>query len=284
MTEACSHATRAAAEPLLGTASVGARYVFVSWPKGQWGPKALETEGLAPLATWGRAFDARHPGKTVIRLFAAPADAASVEARVFPAGLAVRDIPLAELPSRLDAVFEDLEAGRRPPELLPLERTLAVCTHGKHDQCCARHGQAVFRALSAEAATLDATVMETSHLGGHRFASTLIDFAPGEPGRMYGQLTVEDVPSLVDQLVHDRVWLERYRGRVDLGPEAQIVEARALAVGARGPITIERLDEARFEARWTGGALEVEVPRQIFEGIKKCGGPRETWTRPVPPM
>lgn len=282
MHDACSSIAREREEPLLGTASVGQRYVLLSWPKGQWAAKALQAPELTPVTSWAKGHDARYPGKTVLRLFAAPTDAAGVEARIFPVGVRVRGIPLFELPTRLDALFEDLDAGRRPDEVEPCPRTIAVCTHGKHDQCCARYGQALFRALRDRADELEADVVETSHLGGHRFAGTLIDFVPGEPGRMYGRLQASDIDALVQKLSAGEVWLERYRGRVDLVPEAQVAEGVALARGAGNDVTLEPLDAHRWVARWSEDQLEVAMRRLTIQGPKGCGGEEETWSRAVP--
>ena len=277
----CSEMALDSGEPLRGTASVGQRYVLISRPKLQWGENALENPELAPVAGWAKRFDATHAGKTVVRLFAAPFSAKGVEVRLFPAGLRVRDVLLAELPTRLDSLFEEIYAGRTPGDSERCPRTLAVCTHGKHDRCCAEHGQATFRALSAYGDQLGVEVVESTHLGGHRFASTLLDLAIQSPGRMYGRLRSEDIPELVRHLGADRVWLERYRGRVDLGAKEQVVEAEALAAGAAGPLSIERLEDNRFVGRWTGGHVEVEVGEQSFRGLKSCGEDEEVWTRAV---
>ena len=46
-----------------------------------------------------------------------------------------------------------------------------VCTNGKRDRCCARQGANFFRTLQPLAG---ASVWQTTHLGGHRFAPTLL--------------------------------------------------------------------------------------------------------------
>jgi len=84
-------------------------------------------------------------------------------------------------------------------------RELFVCTHGSHDRCCGRFGVQAYRFVETEyggeavgtrgegavagaaegAATGSASpgepirVWRTSHIGGHRFAPTLIDFPEG---------------------------------------------------------------------------------------------------------
>lgn len=280
--ELCSVETLAAGEPLVGTASVGKRYLLISWPKGQWAEKALKAPELAPIVEWAARHDAaRNDGNTVLRLFSAQASPAGLEVRAFPAGVRLIDVPLVEAAARLDALFEDLDAGRPHEDAAPCPRTLAVCTHGKHDRCCAQFGQSAYRALAEAADALGAEVVESTHLGGHRFAATLVDLRPGQPGRMYGRLRAEEMRTLVRHLEDEQVWLERYRGRVDLPPEKQIVEAEALARGAVGDVTIESIGDDAYLARWTGGSCLIRLRIQRFECKKSCGEPPESWTRPV---
>lgn len=79
-------------------------------------------------------------------------------------------------------------------------RDLLVCTHGTRDACCATSGVPLYDRLRA--AQRDATgvapgaprVWRTSHLGGHRFAPTLLDLADG---RTWGHLDEEATDRLL---------------------------------------------------------------------------------------
>jgi hypothetical protein len=65
-------------------------------------------------------------------------------------------------------------------------RDLLVCTHGSRDVCCGKYGYPVYdllRRRRAEAERL--RVWRTSHIGGHRFAPTMIDYPDG---RYWGHL------------------------------------------------------------------------------------------------
>lgn len=264
MSSPCSVEALERGEPLLGSASIARRHVLVSRPKGQWGPAPLKTPELAPLAALGRRLEA-----TTLRLFCA--EGPELEARVYPEGIRLLAPTLEALVHRLDGFFAGTEPG------VPIGPTLGVCTHGKHDACCARFGQAVLKALRDGASDLD--VVETSHLGGHRFAATLIHLIPGAPARMYGYLRPEDAPALVEHLSRGEVWLERYRGRCDLDASGQVAEGRALAAGATDPIEVQALDGRHLEARWEGGRVEIQVESQIFEGRTACGKSPSTWNR-----
>ena len=51
------------------------------------------------------------------------------------------------------------------------ENRFFVCTHGKHDPCCAKYGRPVAAALDHQ---WPERTWETSHLGGDRFAGNVL--------------------------------------------------------------------------------------------------------------
>lgn len=210
---------------------------------------------------------------TTARLFAPPDDSQGLEARVFPLGVRVRAENLDQLIARVRAVVAGDATGEPVPD------TLGVCVHGKHDACCAKLGQGLAGALRAASDRSRLEVVETTHLGGHRFAATALHLVRGGPARMYGQLSADDAGTLLDHLNSGAVWLDRYRGRCDLGPAGQLAEGRALAAGARGPVEVFERGDARWEALWDGGGVTIRVEAQPMEGIKACGGDRERWER-----
>ena len=65
-------------------------------------------------------------------------------------------------------------------------RDVVVCTHGRHDACCGKFGYPVYEWLRREHAEPEKLrVWRASHLGGHRFAPTLVDYPEG---RYWGRL------------------------------------------------------------------------------------------------
>jgi hypothetical protein len=85
--------------------------------------------------------------------------------------------------------------------------TFAVCTHGRHDRCCAKFGiplSCAFRDLVGERA------WQCSHVGGDRFAGNVVVFPYGV---YYGRATPEDVPEIVRRSDAGEVWMPGYRGR-----------------------------------------------------------------------
>jgi hypothetical protein len=85
---------------------------------------------------------------------------------------------------------------------------LVVCTHGKRDRCCARHGRPLYDALRAAAARGE--VWQSTHVGGDRFAGNVVALPHGT---FHGRVAPGDVPGLLKALARGHVDLERYRGR-----------------------------------------------------------------------
>ncbi len=97
---------------------------------------------------------------------------------------------LAEEPDRLSC-FEPYE------EDASRVRNILVCTHGSHDACCGKFGLPVYETLRygyAAASERRLRVWRTSHIGGHRFAPTLIDLPEG---RYWGRLEPEALENLM---------------------------------------------------------------------------------------
>ena len=83
-----------------------------------------------------------------------------------------------------------------------------VCTHGKHDPCCARHGRPLYEALREE---LEPDwVWQVSHIGGDRFAGNLVCLPEG---LYYGRVERETAGALLDEHLAGRISMPCYRGR-----------------------------------------------------------------------
>jgi hypothetical protein len=95
---------------------------------------------------------------------------------------------------------------------------LAVCTHAKHDQCCAVRGRRVVAAL-AEA--FPEETWECSHLGGDRFAGTMVLLPHG---LYYGRMDDADEVDVVNRYLAGRVDERFFRGRSSLPHEVQAAQ------------------------------------------------------------
>jgi hypothetical protein len=124
----------------------------------------------------------------------------------------------------------------------PCEHPLfLVCTHGKHDPCCARYGRPLYEALRDE---LDEDwVWQSSHIGGDRFAGNLVCLPHG---LYYGRVDRETAGVVLDEHLAGRVLLGHYRGRSHHPFHVQAAErwAREQA-GATGidDVTIQSVEQ-----------------------------------------
>lgn len=130
-------------------------------------------------------------------------------------------------------------------------RDIIVCTHGANDVCCGKYGYPIYDRLRARAGESRGKMRlwRTSHIGGHRFAATLMDFPEG---RYWGHLD----PDTAERAVFregDAADLEnKCRGWAALdSPLAQIAERAMLA---------------REGWAWTGYLRSSELLRSGDEG------------------
>ncbi len=93
-----------------------------------------------------------------------------------------------------------------------------VCTNGRRDACCALHGMRVYAELAAQCQT---AAWQTTHLGGHRFAATLVSLPSGA---VYGQLQPEDVSSLLKAHAAGALLLPKLRGLSRLDMVSQVAD------------------------------------------------------------
>jgi hypothetical protein len=138
----------------------------------------------------------------------------------------------------------DLRAGAAAAQPLFL-----VCTHGKHDPCCARHGRPLYEALRDE---LDPDwAWQVTHIGGDRFAGNLVCLPEG---LYYGRVGRGAAGSVLDEHFARRVLLDHYRGRSIYSFPVQAAERSIReATGLTGidDLGLEKVD-------WRNGAWEVE--------------------------
>jgi hypothetical protein len=244
----CSDASLERDDPLTGTAGYGERWFLVEID-GAWGQhaffqsrldpelgralvKRIESAGMRPLAIrrTGRRTDARRDQKHW-RWAVVDARAGSESVRW---GSVDDPTELLDVP---------LDGSSGQPSDVPV---ICVCTHARHDQCCAVKGRPVVTAL---ARLYPEETWECSHLGGDRFAATLVIFPEG---LLYGRMTAADAPTIVEARAHGEVEAAWLRGRTSLTNVVQAAEAFAReSTGDRRIDAFRLVGERRTGDGWT---------------------------------
>jgi hypothetical protein len=200
----CADLSRENGEPLAATAS-RIDYWFLVEYRGLWTRDALPGSGLSDQVKQhlrDQVASVRHGRLLFIRR---PDRRRRPELVAF----AGSSRPGAEGLTRLEfETYEDLRGvDLRSGE--PAEHPLfVVCTHGKHDPCCARYGRPLYEVLRDE---LDPDwVWQVSHIGGDRFAGNLVCLPEG---LYYGRVDRETAGLVLDCHLAGGIHLDLYRGR-----------------------------------------------------------------------
>jgi hypothetical protein len=195
-------------------------------------------------------------------------DVQRVRRFVLPTLDALLALPLAEI---ADGRAELGEAVEQP--------VVIICTNAKRDTCCGRYGLPLYRAL---AGTTDAQVWQTNHIGGHRFAATLVTFPHGI---YYGRMHDREGHDLLDALRSGEMITTGYRGRACLSPPAQAAEyylrqhAGSLALDVFTPPNAAQSDDiwqVRFRTRAGGTSYTATLSEELtpFDVISNSGEPK----------
>lgn len=241
----CADAARARRDTLAGTAPHGLSWVLIEyrggWPTNGFDGLDLEPATKALVFSAARAVRARvllvrrhgrraadGPSRWAVLRFD---DSGAYRQRW---GTWRRDEDLAEIAEALDAPGES----GRPPVVL-------VCSHGRHDTCCAVRGRPVARALSERWPRL---VWECTHVGGDRFAANVVILPDGV---YYGGLDADSSVAAVEEHLSGRVHAEHLRGYTDLFPPQQAAVAAVLRrFGPAGRHDYTVAATSRVENRW----------------------------------
>jgi hypothetical protein len=234
-------------EPLAGTASTVRAFVLLEHA-GSWGVDALRDARLAHdlgprlrqrAAEAGvRVLLVRRPGRPPKRhhtmVFAAYAH---------PERPWLERGELYEKDDVLDLDFEGLRAGRTAGLDRDPGSIYAVCTHGRHDVCCAEQGRPVAKALGA---AHPEDTWEVSHIGGDRFAGNLLVLPHG---LYYGRLDPQSAVALAGSHETGQLDLDHLRGRSGYPMAVQAAE-----VALRRELGETRTDALSLTARSRDGA------------------------------
>jgi Sucrase/ferredoxin-like len=282
--ERCALRAQLRGDPMLGTAFPAARLLLVEQP-GPWGRRALVDSRFdrgTALALEQRTTAAgiriqavrrpgRDPGRRQRRWALADTRSGTETVRW---GTFTRDEELLELP--LDGT-----AGDARDEIVYL-----VCTHGKHDVCCALRGRPVATALNDAAPD---QVLETSHLGGDRFGANVLVLPTG---LLYGRVLPFAATEFVAAAEADEVVGALLRGRIGTPPAGQAALAFAheqLALPRRTDVEVLSVGTFRdglalVRVRTPHGELDVTVAaeRVAVDGLTCSNSSPGTYWRYLP--
>ena len=206
----CSLRSLAMDEPLSATASSVQSWLLLEQP-GPWGAQALRDSRL-PTGLGMRLARLRDDLGVRVLLVRRHGGASSMRRHCYLVSSRAQAqwTEHVRLDSAADVLDLDLAALARG-ERLGLEEVsvpgFLVCTHGRHDPCCAERGRPVAAALAAH---YPKQTWEVSHIGGDRFAANLLVLPHG---LYFGRLTPEAALSVAADYLGGTLGLPHYRGR-----------------------------------------------------------------------
>ncbi|MED5295153.1 MAG: sucrase ferredoxin [Pseudomonadota bacterium] len=259
----CTDLSRQLDDPLPGSGAHAERNLLISWPRAKWQrnlrhasdmPQRLK-DSLDGLAASGRRVNLIHRRDQPDGLH---------EVMLMPERQRLR-LDLDALLAFAEALASgsDLSAW---PSLPQRDDVVLCCTHGKKDKCCARYGFRSYKALAhaVEQQRLPFDVWESSHLGGCRFAASIIVLSPV---RKYGRIDPEHALPMLQAEAQGRRYLPGYRGASALTPVQQCAEVALLgwldehdATSAAGGVQLTLVEDvAGADAGTTADADSVSI-------------------------
>jgi hypothetical protein len=269
----CSDQSLARNDPMYGTASAGFSWMMLELA-GPWGNLAFLESPMIIEPRLGRAVvrRAEAAGMRIAAIRRHGRRSATPRWRWFvahshPTREALYHGEVSDPHEYLDVALDGSDGQTAPGPLV------AVCAHGRHDQCCAVRGRGAVAAITEEFPEL---TWECSHLGGDRFAATMLILPEG---LCYGRVDSTDPPNLVRLYLAGRLDNTFLRGRTSLPHAVQAAQyfAREVSqddrIDAYFPLQVEPSDNAtRVVLQADSGPIEVIVSEQLSDPLlSKCG-------------
>ncbi|OBA96200.1 sucrase ferredoxin [Mycobacteriaceae bacterium 1482268.1] len=265
----CSDQSLARDDPMYGTASAGFSWMLLELP-GAWGHSAFLQSPAVIEPELGRAI-VRRVESAKMRIAAIRKHgrrASTPRWRWFVAHSRAGaealysgevDDPRAYLDLALDGSDGELSA----------DPVVAVCAHGKHDQCCAVRGRSACTAIAAQ---YPEYTWECSHLGGDRFAATMLVLPEG---LCYGRVDSADSAELVRLYLEGRLDNRFLRGRTSLPHAVQAAQHFARdafgddRIDALHPVSVDHGDgEIRVVLDADPGSIEVVLTERLSDPLQ----------------
>lgn len=265
---------------MYGTASAGSSWLLLEL-EGGWGPSAFLQSPSCIDPTLGRAIvrRAEWAGMRIAAIRRHGRRSPSPRWRWFVAKSGVGQHALfhGEVDEAQQYLDIDLDGGDGIRSDQPL---VAVCAHGKHDQCCAVRGRA---AAASIAESYPEIIWECSHLGGDRFAATMLILPEG---LCYGRADSTDAADFVRLYLDGRLDDRYLRGRTSVPHAVQAAQHFARVaygddrIDALNPVSVDGADGVvRVVLAAGDGAIEVLLNEAMSEPLfSQC---RATTAGPV---
>jgi len=289
----CSLITLETGEPLAGTAPFAKHFILITWPKKYWQYEALDSKGGFPegLKEWMKV-QSEIIGKVSIRLVShKELSNESADIYIYPEKIYYSNILPEEIYGVLKSHFQNECNSEYTAKNIEKDHIL-VCTHGRHDKCCAKFGQELADNLRIHFRDQhdNIEVFDSSHLGGHRFAPTMIDFPSGSA---YGHLKTEEITDYFETRKLGMVYAQAYRGSVFLPELVQVAEAYVQRFRSINQwncrVKISNVEKsnyenfrcvASFDSPENGLESQTEIPDEViftfklkgYEGPAGCNG------------
>ncbi len=227
----CSAASRHRADPQAGSAPVASRWLLIEHP-GPWAKKPMQTPPLlGPVGAaieetcasfGGKVLLVRRPGRRE------PGD----DSTAWYAVDTIRRTWIRGFWRRSEDLLAAAHALGPPLSMSDedADQMVLVCTHGVRDACCAVRGRPIVATL---AKALPDQVWECTHLGGHRYAGTLLSLPDGA---CLGRLDPDTAVAAVTALREDAVDATFLRGTTRFLPAVQAAIVAVLGAHGRGGI------------------------------------------------
>ncbi len=144
------------------------------------------------------------------------------------------------------------------------DQAVLVCTQGSHDACCGAEGTRLASML--ELTRPDIRLYRVSHMGGHRFAPSVLTLPDG---RMWAHPAVDDIVAIVDRTLPPADVAEQCRGW--WGAPTGAAQTAEVAVFETQPWTwdqrVRRVsvdgDRVTVESEGEAWVVEVSVDRLV---------------------
>lgn len=262
----CSFVAEDAGDPREGSAPP-AKHWFLIEHRGPWGQEALTQSGIDPGVVAALSEWAADAGARVVLVRRPEREARDgrtrrwfrVDSRTGYESIRTGEFTAdAELAAAVHAPGEPFHG--------PLH---LVCTHGKHDTCCAVRGRPVAAALAAAS---PGRTWECSHIGGCRFAPALVLLPHGYT---LGSIPAPEAVELEKGYRAGTLDPRWVRGRSSLPPAAQAAQHHAReATGANGVDELRLVSaESDGEAGWQVELAEPDCTVLLRERWVDTGRP-----------